>query len=579
MRTIGRALAALGLALALVGLLGGGGADGAAQTPGVRITLLHHADYHAHPLPQFAEGQPDRGGLARAIGYIDAVRAASPNVLSLSGGDTLLPNNLWSDEQQGAELAWFNGGRIEAMALGNHEFDYGYELFLRRQGEIDYPVISSNFVHTGTAEPYFLVDGRDYVVKTVGGVKLGIFALAGSDFKSLVAPRLLPPGTEFVDGIPVARRVVRQMREQDGVDLVVFIGHEARAEDEALAREVPGIDVIFGSHSHLKIPLTRIGGPNGPIFISPYQYLTYISRLDLTVQNGRITAYSGELVPLNAGSPVNREVEARVNALWGELKARFPERFVVLGRAAENLEYDGINDGETVLGNLVTDVAREAVGAHLFVSTSSSFRASIPPGDITVNDVREALPFTNSIVTVELTGAEVRRLVEYSLTRRGSDFFSQGSGLRYTALPGQPVQIQILADPADPTRFEPLDDAKTYLAATTNYQGGVAAGYKEIFQAGRNYTDTKRDVNETFMAWIKARGVVSGKLDGRFNFGPTGATTAVPPAVTPAASSIGPVPAPVSQLPRTGQAELPFGALALVGIGLVVVGGVVARRE
>src|SRR5437870_3926574 len=94
---VARAALALGLALMLLGLGAAGGPAGAAQPSPVTITLLHHADYHAHPLPQFSEGQPDRGGLARAIGYIEAAKAASPNVLSLSGGDTMLPSSLWSD--------------------------------------------------------------------------------------------------------------------------------------------------------------------------------------------------------------------------------------------------------------------------------------------------------------------------------------------------------------------------------------------------------------------------------------------------------------------------------------------------
>src|SRR4051812_25936456 len=103
MRSIVRATLLLGVVLVLLGVLGGGAPMSAAQPAPVTITLLHHSDYHAHPLPQYAEGRPDLGGLARAIGYIQAVKAVSPNVLSLSGGDTLLPNNLWSDEYKGAE--------------------------------------------------------------------------------------------------------------------------------------------------------------------------------------------------------------------------------------------------------------------------------------------------------------------------------------------------------------------------------------------------------------------------------------------------------------------------------------------
>ena len=92
----------------------------------------------------------------------------------------------------------------------------------------------------------------------------------------------------FGDPVAAARDAVRDLREKQHADVVVMIGHEHLDDDFALARAVPGIDLIFGSHSHLKRELTRIDGTT-TWFISPFQYLTYISRVVLTFDGHKLT--------------------------------------------------------------------------------------------------------------------------------------------------------------------------------------------------------------------------------------------------------------------------------------------------
>src|SRR5205085_7677414 len=121
-----------------------------------------------------------------------------------------------------------------------------------------YPILSANTTIDG-ATPF-----QPYIVIKQGKLRIGVFALAGSDFPSLVKAE----GLHFTNAVEAARNVVRTLRENEHVDAVVSIGHESIDEDFALARAVPGIDVIFGSHSHLKRELQQIDGTK-TWFVSP----------------------------------------------------------------------------------------------------------------------------------------------------------------------------------------------------------------------------------------------------------------------------------------------------------------------
>lgn len=480
------------------------------------IELYHFSDYHSHALPGFAEGEADRGGIARVLGLIAAAKATNPHVLAFSGGDMMnLSNPIWSDVYTCTEWSWLNE-HIDAMALGNHEFDYGPDAYQACANNTTYPLLSSGLVYSDTLAAYL----PEYAVFTVDGVRVGVFAVAGDDFPRIVRPELIPAGTRWLVGeekLARAAQIVETLRNAEAADVVISIGHQSRGEDEAMARAVPGIDLILGTHSHLKVPFGLIEGTN-TYFISPFQYLGYVSHVVIEVTDGEVTAMRGELIEIDAATPPDPLLATKVTAMQETLEVLHPERFAVLGEAAVLIDNTDINLGETVIGNFVTDLARQAVEAHLFLSTSSSFRAALPPGPITQETYLTALPYKNSIVTAALTGEQVLALLTLSAEKRGSDAFSQSSGVRYTLHTGDNSvsDLQILVDPTDPTAgYAEVDPSATYLVATTNFQALIAAGYKEIFAAAPAVTDTGIDINELVIEHIRAQSPISAALDGR----------------------------------------------------------------
>jgi len=483
------------------------------------ITLLHFSDYHSHAVPFYAEGQPGMAGIARAIAYLKPF-SEDPSTLIFSGGDTMnLGSPAWSDKYRCVEWSWFNG-IVDAMAFGNHDADYGPEVFERCRAQVAYPILSANTLDK-EGQPLFQYDHKSYAVFEVNGLKIGVFALAGADFDRLIKPELRPvAGTTFADRIQVARQVVGALRDRENVNAVVLIGHALREEDIALAQTVPGIDLIFGTHSHRKEALTYIPGTQTAM-ISPFQYLSYMSKLELRFTEGVLTEVRGGLVRMGNDLPEDPEIAGKIVRMQADLQAdpQYAPLFQPIGEAAVELSTEGQFTGESVLGNLVTDILRSATKTHMAVSTSSSFREPIPPGKILEEGLRTALPYKNRILIYEMRVAQIQELLNYSVSRSGSDFFSQVSGVRFRIVNREAAHIQILKDPMNPEAgYSPLDPAETYRVATLAFQGLVAGGYKEIF-AKALYRDTGLDVWDQVRSFIQTHSPVMARLDGRISAG------------------------------------------------------------
>jgi 5'-nucleotidase len=487
-----------------------------AQTGGAStVTLIHFSDYHSHAVPFYSEGQNDQAGIARTIAYLKAQKQSTPNLLVLSGGDTMnVGSPTWSDEYKCMEWPWFNG-LVDAMALGNHEFDYGADDFKKCQATAQYPVITGNFVDPTSKQPLLTVDNKPYIVKEINGVKLGLFALVGSDFDKLIKKELRPSGGDFTDRITAAKQIVSDLRDKEKVNAVILFGHAYREEDTALAQAVPGIDLVLGTHSHYKSELTKL--PNTDTwFISPFQYLTYVSRVELSFSNGKLSGVKGQLIKMDQSQPPDAGIAAQVQKLQKDLEAKRRERFIVLGTASVELSDQNVSSDESVLGNWAMDTIRQAAGTHAFFSTSSSFRAAIPPGPITVENFYTAIPYKNAIVTADMTGKQLNDLIDLSLSKRGSDAFSQLSGVRFSINNGKAANIQVLANPAsEKDGFAPLDPAKTYKVGTTDFLALVAAGYKDLFAQAQNVTNTKQDISTLLTDSIQKSGTITARLDGR----------------------------------------------------------------
>jgi len=399
------------------------------------ITLLQFADYHSHALPFYSEGSM-KGGVARAIGFLK--RHKRDGALVFNGGDMMNKGApAWSDKYHCAEWAWFNGV-VDAMAFGNHDADYGNDELRRCRATVRYPILSANTSGFGR---YRVFDRK--------GVRIGVFAIAGSDFPALVTNAKLA----FTDPVAAARDVVQTLRDREHVDAVVMIGHEHAADDEKLAAAVPGIDVIFGSHTHLKRELALIPGTR-TWFISPFQYGTYMSVIEMTFDRKKLVTVHGRLVPIDTSVAADRKVAKRVESMQHELESdpRYHDLFATVATLAQPVEVDA-------LGRFTVDTMRELAHADVALSTASSFRQALPSGALDLETLRAAMPYDNEIVVAQLTGVQLQAV----LTRAAA------------------------ADPASDARSfsttaPRVDPTHTYTVAVTDYMAKVSPSFRDVFR-------------------------------------------------------------------------------------------------
>lgn len=468
-----------------------------------QVTILHFNDYHGHALiPE--EGKP--GGLARLAGTIEAIRAENAargaTTLVLVAGDVLQGTPLATVFRGEVDFKALNAMGVDAMAVGNHEFDFGMPNLHRLIEIADFPVISANIVRK--------VDGSQVFPGTVrfmaGDEMIVVFGLTTPETRVTTKPSNVA-NLDFEDPVEVATTLTRRITHtQDRV--AVALTHLGYDEDLKLGAAVPALDVIVGGHSHTEVPVAQRAG--NAIVVQAKSYGEFLGRLDLTVDDGRVTDYEYRLVPMDATAPENAQVEAIVEQYAAQLEEAMKR---VVGHTTVFLdgEREHVRSGETNLGNVITDAMRVVSGAPIALQNGGGIRASIEAGDITLADILTVLPFGNEVATVELTGAQLREILQRSISEpRPHGGFLQVSGLKITVDPGDQIAEVLVGN-------EALDDAKTYLVATNAFLMEGGDGY-ETFTEGKNqyYVGTKLDT--AFVQYLTDQGTISPQVEGRIVF-------------------------------------------------------------
>ncbi|MFW5869063.1 MAG: bifunctional metallophosphatase/5'-nucleotidase, partial [Armatimonadota bacterium] len=231
-----------------------------------------------------------------------------------------------------------------------------------------------------------------------------------------------------------------------------------------------------------------------------------LGRLDLVIDNGKVTQYDYALIPMEASVSEDPSVAAVV----AEYQSRLDEeikRVVGFTEVPLNGTREDNRSGETNLGNVITDAMRLVSGAPIALHNGGGIRASIDEGSIALEDVMQVLPFGNEVATLELTGAQLREILQRSIAEpRPFGGFLHVSGLTIVAEDGQITSVMV--------GDEALDDNTTYTVATNAFLMEGGDGY-ETFTEGRKqyYVGTKLDT--AFVQYLNEHGSISPEVEGR----------------------------------------------------------------
>jgi 5'-nucleotidase / UDP-sugar diphosphatase len=392
-----------------------------------------------------------------------------------------------------------------AFAVGNHDFDWSADTLAVRAMEFHGAALGANMLQRKDGKRPWWV--RSDTTVTRRGVRVGIFGLCYPLTPTVTLPANVAH-LRFADdsatSVPLAKRL-----RKDGASVVVGIGHIPGSSDSLrrptgdiarLARGVHGVDAWFGGHSHNQI----IGEFDGiPAMISG-AHGEVVGLCDFVVDpvTRRVIERHYRLEPVYADviTPDSAMV-ARVEE-WNRGIA--PLAATPLGTNARAITRSG---GENVMGQFVADAMRDAVGADIAMANSGGLRADLAAGAITRGAIYEIMPFDNTVVTMKLSGAEVRRVLEDGL-RRGR--VTQVSGIRYgfddSKPPGSRVTRLTLADGS------PIDDARDYLVAVNNFMADGGDDYDTLRRA-RDKVDTRVPVRDRIEDFVRRRCKDGAALD------------------------------------------------------------------
>lgn len=471
-----------------------------------RLTILHFNDIHGHlePWKPDASSPATVGGIARMAALVEKIRkenrAAGRATLLLEAGDVLTGTPMSSIYRGEPDVDAFDLLKVDAMAFGNHEFDFGREQLGRLVARARFPVLGANIYAEG---------GRPFapgtaVLEPLPGFRVGVIGLTTADAPSTTTPANVA-GLAFDDPVAVARHAVPVLERE--CDLVVALTHIGLPEDKRLAETVPGVDAVVGGHTHLALETPERVGTT-PI-VQAGDNCRFLGRLDLTVADGRVTEASGSLIPIVDGMPEDAAVAKLVSGVSASLRERLSK---VVGRSSVLLDgaRANVRSRETTFGDFVADRVREAARAEVAIVNGGSIRASVGAGNVTYGDLVGALPFENRVLVAKLPGKVLRAALDRSAAIEPAaqdGGFLQVSGVRFAIEGGRATDVVVAG--------EPLSDERVYAVAMPAFLVAGGDGYTMLAPGATEISDPGLTVDRVVSDYFAAGNVAAPAVDGR----------------------------------------------------------------
>ena len=522
----------------------------------IRLTILHTSDIHSRLLPYdyvpmyteqklgLQDGRGPYGGIARVAHVVKRERAKAGRSLWLDSGDLFQGAPIFNYFHGEPEVRAASLAGIDAMALGNHEFDVGaanvVEQYTKWGG---FPLLAANYdfqegSHDFVDDLAALVDAT--AVFNLDGLKVGVIGVGNTSSMTSIQEAGNSTGVRPYDEVQIVQDYVDILR--GSVDLVVLLSHLGLGGDETIARNVCGLDIILGGHHHVGLKPPKVipfdpdpemadglieGGDYEPqdldepdelaaalcpadqrrdvIMTHPNAFTKFVFRLDLVVQDGRIRSHDFEIFPIDKTVDDDPEVADLLVPYEVELNLAYDLDRVV-AKATEDITRFGANGGDSMLGNLVCEAMqrREHVETDFCVTNSLGIRTDIlggtveEPADVTVEQMFNVLPFENTVTKMVLSGVEVQTLLDYATARsagRGCSSQVQVSGLTFdmNCRTGKAESIVIGGAPVEPDLF--------YELATNNYMAWGGSGF-EMLKINTTKDDTGISLRDAVMSYM-----------------------------------------------------------------------------
>jgi 2',3'-cyclic-nucleotide 2'-phosphodiesterase (5'-nucleotidase family) len=502
------------------------------QRPPASLTLVVAATTDVHGRLRGYDyyqnaAEPGRG-LARVATIVDSLRGAHPGrVILVDAGDLLQGNPLTYVAARSPVgpthpvIDAMNAARYDAIAIGNHEFNYGLPVLERALAGARFAALAAN-AYTPDGRPAY----RRWVMVDRDGVRVGI--VGATTPGSMIWDRDHLRGRLVIrDIVPEVRSAVAEARAA-GADVVVAVLHSGLDEPSSydtastglpgenvsarVAREVPGIDVIVYGHSHREMADTVIAGV---LLMQPRNWATNAAVAELRVEpvagRWRVASKRGQLIR----AARHAEHPAVLAATEAAHRAAVAYAAETLGTTAVAWRADSARVKDTPIVDFILEVQRRVAGTDLASTAAFNLRASLDAGAITVAEVAALYPYDNTLRAIRINGRQLRQYIE-----RSAHYFVRADngvvavdttipGYNYDMLAGVDYSID-LRRPAGSrvtalsVRGRPVTDVDTFTLALNNYRQAGGGGFSMLAGSPVVY-ESREDIRELLIEEVRRR--------------------------------------------------------------------------
>ncbi|MEO0184984.1 MAG: 5'-nucleotidase C-terminal domain-containing protein, partial [candidate division WOR-3 bacterium] len=451
---------------------------------------------------------PPIGNGAAAATLIKQKRAEADSLsygfLLLDTGDMFIGSPIGEFSKGKAVVDYFNYCGYDLLSPGNHDYDMGVDVFKDFVKEVRAQFICSNIIYEDTEKNVEYL--KPYTIVEYGGLKIGVFGLLTEYMKGMTTPERFKNHSVLPE-IETAKRYVDTLKSK-GVDLIFAMTGIGLRHDKRLAENVPGIDVIFGSHSSTALEEPYEDSINHTIICQNYSHLTSIGVLDLTIdsESKKIRKYYGELVDLLSDEIELDSALLEILLSWERTtKKGFDE---VIGYAKKDLNRAGFE--ESPMGNLITDAMREYFNVDIAIHNSGGIRANIKKGEITFRDCYYVDALSNTAVLMKMTGEQIMRMLEVGVNGHHAIF--QVSGIKFKYNSKKPINERIIEARLNDGSL--IKNDKEYLIVTNSFLAGGSGDYA-VFKEGKEIQETFTYLRNIIADYIRKHSPIDQGIEGR----------------------------------------------------------------
>jgi 5'-nucleotidase len=446
------------------------------------VVLMYTGNIRGHLL-----AGADSGGSA-ALGAV--VKREKPDLM-LDAGESFA-GTLMSDMFLAAPVIQvMNAIGYDAAAVGANEFSFGIHVLEARAREANFPLLSAN-----AESPVREIQAA--AIFNAQDVRIAVIGVTSEELERTGHPQNVKY-VDISDTVQSIENVLPQIR--DRADCIILLTNVSAAEEKRLARAFPEIRLIIGTREEAELPV-RIGQTT---IVNAGRFGKYVGKVDLTFGDRKLNRVESRLISLAQVQPDPEDTKA-IAKILDPFQAKLNETLrQVLGHAVGDLSRSTAE--ESHIGNLLADAIRAKTRTAIALVNAADPQTGIRKGPITGQTVLDVLPSERTLVTMRLSGAQIKRILARAVMSVG--------GVRVKLDVTKPEGKRLVS-----VRLEDgtaVKDKDFYSVTTDDYLLMGGDGYTE-FADGIEIEDTGIRMRDAFAEHIARLGTVAPRLDGRIQF-------------------------------------------------------------